>query len=727
MPIDLLTGTIQYANDEASLNREVTRASRRIERGLNDSTRIRIRIRPDADVVRRDAVRLRQAYQRELNRLRLPRLSSDQRNQTSFRVRIRPNFTLAETDARRFRQVFQRALRGIRIRPDASLVRRDAVRLRQAYQRELRKLRLPPLSRPGGGGFGGFGGFEGLLRGGAFLGGAAAVGAVVTQLGQAALYASQTATQVRQIERGFDQLAQTRGINADALLGDIRRSARDTLTDQQALSIGARALATDIAPLYQNLGQVLTDVSDVAVLYGRNVTESQERVIAAIQKQETELLDELGITVRAEQAYRKYAESVGLSATKLNDQQKATAFALATIEALNKQADASGRLFSSLSADYDNSTLALGRLNKAWEDFVVVFGTVLEPTVTTILNATTALVEAAEAVLDAATGVSNIQDAPNRLAPILARDLEAYRDALQALGPSRGAGQRGRDILEDLFGEEGARGIGRQEAVRLLDAEIKAREGLRKQIEAQQKVLARGIIGETEAGQRFLDDLNKEVSQRLEIGGATQLRAALQALNDAVKKNADVLAARAKDAENAVKEQKESDENRLAAEVDRLTSESQAERAQARLDKQTRDRINALNKLSIPTLEGPALSFEEEILPDIGALEDVNTQVSALDNALQTFSHTVADSVADLALGEFEFRRFIRNLLSDITRQAIESRGEGGLAGALGGILTRALGGGTQVANQTNNVVNIAGGGLPAQNQQREIITQLGQ
>ena len=715
MAIDLLTAVVRYTNDDASLNREVNRAARRIERGLNDSTRVRVRVRPDADVVRRDAVRLRQAYQRELSRLRLPRLSNEQRNQVSFRVRIRPNFRLAETDARRFRQVYQRALRGIRIRPDAALVRRDAVRLRHAYQSELRKLRLPPLSRPGGGGFGGggVGGFGGLAT-------TAGLGILASQIGRISLEAAQATTTVRQLSQGFDALALSRNIDGDALLGDVQRAARNTLTQQQALSIGARALATGIAPLYENLGQVLTDVADVAVLYGRNVAESQERVISAIQKGEQELLDEFGVVVRADQAYREYAGSIGKAQTELTTLEKQTAFATATIRAFADQAEASGRLYSGQAESIKTVSQALGELNVQYRGLQTALGETVEP----------AAVDAIQAVnYELNITKQLIADTRGFFARLLGAPTSQFRDFVNQLDNDQirefreltiGSTQTQEGLALAVSRSIGADFIQNLEDWGKLTQVIEQRY---QKIIAQQNALLKNATEQRKAAQEGFEVAAEADDKLAEIGAGLTVDPIVidVEVSDLPLDDVDVQL-------NALEEKIKTalDVSPLVASqleaLSRITPQAFERAFGGRLEAFERQQAQALiNQLP------PALRAQLDLSAFTTTAEETETQVSALDNALQTFSHTIADSVADLALGEFRFKIFIRNLLSDITRQAIEARTDGGLGGALSGVLTRALGSGTQVANQQKTTINVGGGGLPASNRtaaaiQRDLI-----
>ena len=182
---------------------------------------------------------------------------------------------------------------------------------------------------------------------------------------------AELAERAKVMRESFERMAQSRGSNPAQLMEEISEATRGTLDQIKSLTVANTALSSGIEPLYQNLGQIIRDTRAVSTALGRNASEDIERVISAINKQEQELLDELGIVARAETAYRTYAEQLGTTASKLDDLQKRTAFANLVIGQLREKAEAVG--------DPINRTAeASERFGSAWVDLKITLGSMVE-------------------------------------------------------------------------------------------------------------------------------------------------------------------------------------------------------------------------------------------------------------------------------------------------------------------------------------------------------------
>jgi len=138
----------------------------------------------------------------------------------------------------------------------------------------------------------------------------------------------------------FGNLASQFG-DSTTILNKLRAETKSTISDMELMRIATFSLSGASQELgtvlSKDLGNILSNTRKLAVALGRDPAEAQTRFIEAIKKNERELLDELGIIVSAEKAYKDYAKSIGTSATALSDQQKNTAFAIAAIDQLNQR------------------------------------------------------------------------------------------------------------------------------------------------------------------------------------------------------------------------------------------------------------------------------------------------------------------------------------------------------------------------------------------------------
>lgn len=136
-------------------------------------------------------------------------------------------------------------------------------------------------------------------------------------------------------------------------LARLREQTHGTISDLELMRISTFALSGANKELGQvlskDLGNILNNTRRLAEALGRDPIEAQNRFVEAIKKNERELLDELGIIVSADAAYKSYAQSIGKSASALSDQEKNTAFAIAAIDQLNQKTASLGEQSSTLS------------------------------------------------------------------------------------------------------------------------------------------------------------------------------------------------------------------------------------------------------------------------------------------------------------------------------------------------------------------------------------------
>lgn len=147
----------------------------------------------------------------------------------------------------------------------------------------------------------------------------------------------------------------------------LRKQGITTAVAQQSLIRMARANiswanAADLARLAQG----------AAVAAGMNSSEAFERLVLGIQKMEPELLDELGITLRRTDAYKRFADEMGLNASKLTDQQKQQAI-------LNEVMRQGAGVMNVYDKAQETSGKQQGSLTRKIEEAKNVFGQLLLP------------------------------------------------------------------------------------------------------------------------------------------------------------------------------------------------------------------------------------------------------------------------------------------------------------------------------------------------------------
>ena len=209
------------------------------------------------------------------------------------------------------------------------------------------------------GGDGG-GGSGGLVRAYALL--AANVFALTAAFGVLS-----RAAQVETLIESIEALEVVSGRSIKSVARDLQEASGGSLDFANSLrSVSLASSAGFNADQIQELGEVAKNAS---VALGRNLADGLDRIFRGVIKVEPELLDEIGLFVRVNDASQKYADQLGIAASDLTEFQKRQAFANEAIaqgttkfEAFSDvEPDAFSRIAASLT---DMAQSALSFVNK---------------------------------------------------------------------------------------------------------------------------------------------------------------------------------------------------------------------------------------------------------------------------------------------------------------------------------------------------------------------------
>ena len=113
------------------------------------------------------------------------------------------------------------------------------------------------------------------------------------------------AAQVEQLSAGLAVLGEASGLAMDTLSRGLQESTGYALSMEEAMRSTAMITSAGLDPsLIEDFGEAAKNAS---IALGRNTQDSLERFTRGVTKLEPELLDELGIFVKLDEAYDQYA------------------------------------------------------------------------------------------------------------------------------------------------------------------------------------------------------------------------------------------------------------------------------------------------------------------------------------------------------------------------------------------------------------------------------------
>jgi len=194
------------------------------------------------------------------------------------------------------------------------------------------------------------------------------------------------AAQVEQLSAGISTLGAASGLAMDTLSRGLQEATGHALSLEEAMRSTAMITSAGLDPTMIN--QFGEAAKNAAIALGRNTQDSLERFTRGVTKLEPELLDELGIFVKLDEAYESYANKLDKNVTQLTSFEKRQAFANATLEEANQKFGAIGDVDAN---PYDKLAAAFADVSKA---FLGIVNSGIIPFLTLLLENTGLLISA---------------------------------------------------------------------------------------------------------------------------------------------------------------------------------------------------------------------------------------------------------------------------------------------------------------------------------------------
>ena len=165
----------------------------------------------------------------------------------------------------------------------------------------------------------------------------------------------------RVLKEGQLAFAAATGVAYQSLARDLQTATRGMINFRDAAQAGAIGRAAGLSA--GQLRELSEAAFTVSVALGRDVTDSFNRLVRGVTKAEPELLDELGIVLRLEEATTKYAAALGLNKNQLSIYQKSQAV-------VNEVLDQAETKFGKINAIMEPQANSITQLGVAFEEAI---------------------------------------------------------------------------------------------------------------------------------------------------------------------------------------------------------------------------------------------------------------------------------------------------------------------------------------------------------------------
>lgn len=210
---------------------------------------------------------------------------------------------------------------------------------------------------------------------------------LVRGLTQGAIAALKMGAQIQTLKNSFDSLSRATGEYVPTL-AELRRATHGMVSDTDLLLRANEALALGIPT--ENLDELFDAAVRLGKAMGIDATQGIQALTIGVGRQSRLVLDNLGIIVRAEDAYEEYARAVGKTAETLTDSERRIAFQTVALEKITEKAAILGdnisetdRVMDQWNATIKNVTTGIGELLGPLGKFTPIF-TALAPAISII-------------------------------------------------------------------------------------------------------------------------------------------------------------------------------------------------------------------------------------------------------------------------------------------------------------------------------------------------------
>ena len=132
------------------------------------------------------------------------------------------------------------------------------------------------------------------------------------------------------------------GVQASKSLKLLKEATNDTMSEFDLFQQANNAMVLGVSKNSDEMAEMFDIAQRLGRALGKDTASSVESLITGIGRQSRLMLDNIGIIVKAEEAYEQYAEANNTTADALTDAQKKQAFLNATMESARKKAESLG-------------------------------------------------------------------------------------------------------------------------------------------------------------------------------------------------------------------------------------------------------------------------------------------------------------------------------------------------------------------------------------------------
>ena len=194
---------------------------------------------------------------------------------------------------------------------------------------------------------------------------ALAAGLAALKLGQTAFEMGRATSASLRLADSFENLAESAGTSGRQMLAALREASQGTIDDTALIGAANRAMLLGVADSSQEMAQLLEVAGARARAMGLTTEQAFSDLVTGLGRMSPQILDNLGIVIDGEAAYKRYAASLGIAADKLDDTQRKQALVNEVIRTSSGLLEANAGKGRDMAASFERMDASLANAKDA--------------------------------------------------------------------------------------------------------------------------------------------------------------------------------------------------------------------------------------------------------------------------------------------------------------------------------------------------------------------------
>ena len=165
---------------------------------------------------------------------------------------------------------------------------------------------------------------------------------------------------LRTQEEAFTNLTSSHGLNSKEIISNLKTISNETIVTTDLMRSAGQAILLGVDPT--KIASLMRIARATMKITGQTATEAFNDIVVAVGRQSAMILDNLGIIVKLEEAYKNYARQIGKTVDELTDAEKKQAF-------LNETLIKGEESIKRIGEETGNQREGVKKLGVAWKDF----------------------------------------------------------------------------------------------------------------------------------------------------------------------------------------------------------------------------------------------------------------------------------------------------------------------------------------------------------------------